>query len=467
VISWRVAIVVAVGVVALAAAPGVSTCLLVACALAAFIGPARALQALMISTLIVYANPNIVKLGSADGILLRVVFLAAVLRILPTMRGSDLRVIWPVWLFSGVCALGSWIASPAVDISMMKIITFALAATVVPIAYKHLTPPQLEKLQKWVITVGITVIGLSALTLLKPGFGAGRNGGLQGLLNQPQALGIFIAPFAAWAIAGVLLMKRRASKLELWVALGVVVLIVLTRARTAGFATFFGVGLAMASRMLARRNRQQAGLARPLLVGGFVLAAVAVLAVTTTQFASIAKEYAFKGTQDENRDLGEAFYASRGGGVEAQWQNFKTKPMTGNGFGVQADGKFRSGVVKFMGIPISAPVEKGFLPTAILEDAGVPGGLALLFMVVWLGRYAWRCADLRWRAMFLACLGMNIGECVLLSPGGIGMFDWLLLSLTLFAYRTAKAPARAAAPSEEIPPAPELALPHSPIALVP
>ena len=42
--------------------------------------------------------------------------------------------------------------------------------------------------------------------------------------------------------------------------------------------------------------------------------------------------------------------------------------------------------------------------------------------------------------MFVACLAINAGECVFLSPGGIGMFDWLLLSLAMFSYRTNPAP---------------------------
>jgi hypothetical protein len=344
--------------------------------------------------------------------------------------------VWPVWLFALVSALCSMATSPALDISIMKIITFALAATAVPVAYNHLSARQMQKMQSWMLTVGVTVIGLSALTLLKPGWGAGANGGLQGLLNQPQALGIFIAPFAAWSIAGVLLMQRRASRLELWMAAGMLVLIVLTRARTAAFATFFGVGIAIIARLLSRRGAQQAALGRPLALGALAVAALAVLLTSTAQFSSMATEFAFKGTQRENRDLGAAFYDSRGGGVVSQWRHFKQQPLFGNGFGVYPDGKFRSGVVRFAGIPISAPVEKGFLPTAVLEEGGIPGAVTLALLIFWLARYAWRSTDLRWRAMFVTCLGMNIGECVFLSPGGIGMFDWLLLSLALFSYRT-------------------------------
>jgi hypothetical protein len=402
----------------------------------AFIGPARALQALTIATLIVYANPAIVKSGPASGILLRLVLIAVVLRMVPTIRASDLRLLWPVWLFALIVALTSVATSPALPISIMKAVTFALAATAVLVAYNRLSPAQLKQIQSWFLTLGITVIGLSALTLLKPGLGAGGNGGLQGVLNQPQALGIFIAPFAAWSIAGVLLMRRKASRLEVWVAIGTLVLIVLTRARTAGFATVFGVIVVMVGRMLSRRAARQAPIIRPVLIVSIVAVALIVAASTTGKVSQIVTEYAFKGTERENRNLGDAFYASRGGGVTEQWHNFMQQPLLGNGFGVYPDGKFPSGVVEVWGIPISAPIEKGFLPTAILEEGGILGAATLALLILWLSVHAWRNTDLRWRAMYVACLGMNIGECVFLSPGGIGMFDWLLLGLALSAYRT-------------------------------
>ena len=47
--------------------------------------------------------------------------------------------------------------------------------------------------------------------------------------------------------------------------------------------------------------------------------------------------------------------------------------------------------------------------------------------------------------MFVACLAINAGECVFMLPGGIGMFDWLLLSLAMFSYRTELVPRVAAA----------------------
>jgi hypothetical protein len=429
-----------IGVGALAASPVVGAVVLGCCIAAALIGPMQAVQALMVATLVAYGNPNIIKPAPVEGVLLRLVLLAAIVRLVPTMRGSDLRLVWPVWLFSIAEAFSSIQESPAVTISLMKVAELFCGVTAVLIAYNHVKVSQLANLHRWLITLGLTVIGISGLLLVRPGLALGGDGGLQGLLNQPQALGIFMAPFAAWAITGVLLMKRRSTRLELWIALLITALIILSKARTAGFGAGAAVLVVMVSRALGRRRQGQATLGKPIFIACLACGVFAVLAVTTGQVSKIFTDYAYKGSAGKAQSLNEAFYASRGGGALGEWNDFLQKPMLGNGFGVYPDGEFPAGVIYFDGIPISAPIEKGFLPTAILQEGGALGGGLLTLVIVLLCRRAWRNTDLRWRAMFVACLAINAGECVFMSPGGIGMFDWLLLSLAMFSHRTNPAP---------------------------
>jgi hypothetical protein len=453
VISWPLAVAFSIGAIALAISSVVGTVVLAGCIVAALMSPVRAIQALTIATLVGYANPAIIKIGDGEGILLRLVLLAAVLRMAPTIRFSDLRILWPVWLFSAVEALTSLKTSPAVDISMLKVLEFICGITAVLVAYNHVKPSQLAGLQRWMITFGLTVIGLSALTLLRPTVGLGGDGGLQGLLNQPQALGIFMAPFAAWAITGTLLMRRRATRLELWIALVLMVLILLSKARTAGFGAGFGVLVVVVARALGRRRAGQATIGRPIVLCLLACIGLAGFAAATGGLSKIVNNYLYKGTEGQVSTLNQAFYNSRGGGALGEWEDFLAKPLFGNGFGVYPDGHFPSGVTRVDGIPISAPIEKGFLPTAILQEGGAVGGGLLLLIIGLLWQRTWRNTDLRWRAMFVACLGINVGECVFMSPGGIGIFDWLLLSLAMFSYRTTQPLPLALAPAvpEDVP----------------
>ncbi len=453
-VSWRLAVAFTIGVVALAASPAVGAAVLGCCVAAALIGPVQAVQALTMATLVAYGNPDIIKPAAGEGVLLRLVLLAAIVRLVPTMRSSDLRLVWPVWLFSLAEAFSSMQDSPAVVISLMKVAELFCGVTAVLIAYNHVKPAQLAGLHRWLITLGLTVIGLSGLTLLRPGIALGGDGGLQGLLNQPQALGIFMAPFAAWALTGVLLMKRRSTRLELWIGLLIGALIILSKARTAGFGAGAGVMVVMMSRVIGGRRLGQAKLGKPVLIAVLACGVLAVLAATTGQVSKIFTDYAYKGSAGKAQNLNEAFYESRGGGALGEWNDFLQKPLLGNGFGVYPDGEFPAGVTYIDGIPISAPIEKGFLPTAILQEGGLLGAVLLTLVIALLTRRAWRNTDLRWRAMFIACLAINAGECVFMSPGGIGMFDWLLLSLAMFSYRTNPAPVALAplAPEERLQP---------------
>jgi O-antigen ligase len=442
-ISWPVAVLTVVVAGLLAVSHVTTTVLLSACIVLAVLGPSGALQALTIGTLVSYGNPALIGFGPQDGVLVRALLVVAVLRILPLVRASDLRLLWPVLVFGVVSAATSAAASPAVAVSIMKIITFTLTVTAVLVAFRRIPPAQLRKLQSWFVTVGVTVIALSAATLAVPKIGLGLNGGLQGLLNQPQALGIFIAPFAAWSLAGVLMMRRQTSWLEIGIALGTLVLVFVTRARTGAVAVILGVGVVLVSRFLSRRLATQSKLGRPLLIVSVAAAVLVAGAFATGKVTETLTQFAYKDS-DRNHDLTEAFYATRGVNLVSQWENFLSSPVIGHGFGVYPDGYFPSGVLMWNGIPLSAPVEKGFLPTAILEEGGLLGGALLAFLILWLSLEAWRNVDLRWRAMFVACLAMNVGECVFLAPGGIGMIDWLLLSLSILSYRAA--PLMAAAP---------------------
>jgi len=110
-----------------------------------------------------------------------------------------------------------------------------------------------------------------------------------------------------------------------------------------------------------------------------------------------------------------AFAASRGGLVYSQVHNFMTSPWIGRGFGVYADGVFPSGVKLFAGIPVSAPVEKGVLPTAVLEETGVLGFACLAYLIYALVRGVWHRAPHAVVAMLIACLFRFIPECLLVQ----------------------------------------------------
>jgi hypothetical protein len=330
-----------------------------------------------------------------------------------------------------------------VSISIMKIITFVIAATTVLVAYRRVTLQRLEQLEVWLATLVLVVAVFSLLTLVRPSIAIYRTGtGLQGVLGHPQALAVLLAPLAAWLLSALTLIKGRLKPLLVLLIGALCVAMLMTEARTAAVAV--AIGLALAALRALRTSRTQpfrASIGRLVAFAVVGVIGIGVASMTTDKLSAAATDFMMK--RSGAKDVSQAFYKSRGGGIVSQWHNFLDAPLTGHGFGVYADGHFPAGVAMFQGIPISAPVEKGFVPTAVLEENGFFGGLLFLFAIVRLGQLAWRSGDPRRVALFGACVAVNLGEAVILAPGGIGMFVWILIGLA-----TAPARARASMPVE-------------------
>ena len=445
-VSWLAAIFLVLGAAALHISTGLVTAALALCGAWALIGPRQALQSLALAAVISYWNPELATFGPASGILERLVLVLAALRVLPLLGTAGWKMVWPVWLFSLCAALTSAIASVALSISIMKVITFVIAVSTVLVGFSALSPRDLARMRNWLFTLALVIVALSALTLLKPAVGYALNGrGLQGVLSHPQSLGALLAPFAAWMIAGLLVARDRFKLVTAVIAAGFVIIIFLTQARTAAVAILVGVLAAVLTRLLRARQGQQAPIWQMTAIAGVAAVGLVVAALHSGEFTTALSKFVFKRVTDTS--VSEAFMDSRGGGMVSQWANFVSAPLTGHGFGVYADGSFPSGVSEFAGIPISAPVEKGFVPTAVLEETGAVGGLLFYFAIFWLGREAWRSTDLRWAAMFASAIGVSTGEAVILSPGGVGLVIWLVIGLTCSAYRIQESPSRVRNPA--------------------
>jgi hypothetical protein len=312
----------------------------------------------------------------------------------------------------------------------MKVLTFAVAVTTVFTAYNSISSQQIAELQRWFATLAVVFVALSLATLAVPGMAFLRNGtGFQGILNHPQALAATLSPVAAWLLAGVLFARDTLR----WPAIAAVALVYgslfLSESRTGMASSLMGVFAAAVTWLFATRGSVL--LASRARVYAMVAAVglLLVAALATGHFQGTLLKFAFK--RAESREVSGAFFESRGSGIASQWQNFVDQPWLGHGFGVFAEGPPATSVVEVFGIPISAPVEKGFVFTAVLEETGILGGFCFFLMIFVCARAAWRSNDVRWIAMFVACIAVNIGESILLAPGGIGLYDWLLIALAI------------------------------------
>ncbi len=408
--------------------PGVVTGVYIGLCVWALSGARQAIKALSLSYMILLLNP-VFRLPSSIGILRWLVLLIIGYRVVPLVSSKMLRTIVPLLLFYAVVVMLSWISSAFFLISFLKATIFFFCAAVVLIAFGTMDENGLADLKHWFFCLSGVVIVLSLPTLLIPSIGYARNGsGFQGLLNHPQAFAVFLAPVVVYLAAHLLMGNRRKGILEWALGGGALVLLFLTKARIAMVTLFLGIIASFA--VLVLRSKKDAPFRppyRPLLNIGIASVFLVSIISLSPELSVSVERFWLKGNE---KTVETAFYASRGKGIVYLLDRFLQKPYTGNGFGVDPTLANQGKIGTFLDLPISASVEKGFLPAAMLEEVGIVGVLVFLPFFWVLVKGALDTGDIRLAAMFFACFLVNFGEAIFFSPGQTGGYLWLLIGLT-------------------------------------
>jgi hypothetical protein len=156
--------------------------------------------------------------------------------------------------------------------------------------------------------------------------------------------------------------------------------------------------------------------------------ALMLLLVNGAMFSQKLDVYISKSGRADATSIAEAYEVSRGPKIEDMWVNIQDKPFLGIGFGIASKPE-QMLVVRdpLLGLPISAAVEKGVLPVAVLEELGALG-LQLVALWLWnlIRRAARRGGFTSLTVLFVALL-INMGESVLFSPGGMGLLVLIMI----------------------------------------
>jgi len=118
--------------------------------------------------------------------------------------------------------------------------------------------------------------------------------------------------------------------------------------------------------------------------------------------------------------------------------NIVVKPFTGIGFGIASD-YLSMDIVRdpILGLPISAPIEKGVTPLMVLEEVGIIG---FILFAIWIWILI-RRSIVNGASAFLVMttlLLLNLSEATLFSPGGAGLLILILLSSSATKPRVSK-----------------------------
>lgn len=248
--------------------------------------------------------------------------------------------------------------------------------------------------------------------ILFPSIGKFVNGtGFSGILNHPQALGIFIIvtlPFFLFFESGI----RRIF----WILL-IFYFAYTTESRLSIFGSAFIVLL-----YLVYINRQKLTLKGLLIL--FILPITLFLLglVFQNQIISIIEK------RSNTSSIEETFFASRGFLIEKSLENFYKSPLFGIGFSV-GRGNFDE-TTEASDFSLSYSIEKGNLYIAVLEEQGVIGFTFFLIFIVLLYLDVYKKRNYLSIFVLTAILITNLGESTFFSMGGIGGLFWLLFCCT-------------------------------------
>ena len=391
------------------------------------LGIPQTIQALSLVVVIKYLNPVLYTYPEGVGVMSWGVIMLGGIRLLLGAKISNVKLILPILGFSLVVAVLFTVQDNKVPaVSAMKLIMFTYMSCAIVLGSASLSKEQAHELSTWFNSLIAAIVLLSLAMFAFPAIAYARNGlGFQGILNHPQSFGPILAPLASASLASVFFGKPKNSLRLLAIVLGLVALMVASQARTALAAVMLSMAAAAAVVFFKKRKFMQFRMGRFIKISTLALVALMLAVASSSAVQEKLMGYVYK----RNSTTIESALSSRSGGIEAQWNYFLENPLTGCGFGVYPWGLSHLGAVEFMGLPISAPVEKGFLPTAILEETGLLGGLSFLGVLIYLSRRVIAQRNTQWIAIFFACVFVNVGEMVIFSVGGIGLLYWLMIGI--------------------------------------
>ncbi len=322
--------------------------------------------------------------------------------------------------------LHSLLFSQVIDVSLLKLSYWLVTFITFFGAWKGLSPKLYNKLYNDIYYLLVLVLLISTIFINSPVGYLINGSGFQGVLSHPQTFGVYAAILGSFSVAR-LLSRMGNYNFDLFVFILSLFLILLSESRTAllSISTGYVMTFIIVQFFVPRHISQSVSVRKFRKVFLVVVATSIISILSNIEYY----DYFFSksgATQTEN--IVDAYVESRGVLFIPMLKNINENSF-GIGFGIaSSESMIRITRDPVFNLPISAPIEKGNLYLAVLEELGLIG---LLLFFAWLIFSYFRVVkkNLFGLPVFFTILMLNFGESVLFSPGGVGalcimMFTW-------------------------------------------
>lgn len=359
-------------------------------------------------------------------VVLFLVFLYSLISLL-TLRKINKGLFGAFFLFFAFI-LPSVVFSEHIDVSILKFFSFFPGLfSLLFLAGKIDKGSNISKKNIYIVYRNINRIAVFlSLIVYMAGIGYPVNAtGFSGILNHPQAFGIFLVLIILVELYGIQngLNKIRWSLCTVFIAF---IFSIMTESRLSSISVVLILSLYVFLYLKIKVTH--------LIL---LLCSIGLSFLFFNKIMSIVVNVITKSGRSSTSGF-ESLEESRGFLVFASLHNFKDHPIFGIGFQI-SNGKYGSYEMlitrdPFFGLPIEAAVEKGVFWSALLEETGIIGFFGF-FMFVF--SYYMKLTKKISLVILLAFILIGVGESFYFSLGGVGSFVWCIF-LMFYATRDLK-----------------------------
>lgn len=314
-----------------------------------------------------------------------------------------------------VLILPSVFFSEYIDVSTLKFFSFFLGFfSLLFLVGKIDKGSNVSKKNTYIIYRNINRIAVFlSLIVYMAGIGYPVNAtGFSGILNHPQAFGIFLVLIILVELYGI----QNGLNKSLWSICTVFIAFIfsiMTESRLSSISIVLILSLYVFLYLKIKLTHLM-----------FLLCSIGLSSLFFDKIMGIVVNVITKSGRSSTSGF-ESLEESRGFLVSASLNNFKDHPVFGIGFQI-SNGKYGSYEMiitrdPFFGLPIEAAVEKGVFWSALLEETGIIGFFGFFIFVF---SYYIKLTKKISCVILLAFILIGVGESFYFSLGGVGSFVW-------------------------------------------